>query len=90
MASIRKELLLSTPPDAVWQAFRDVGAVHTRLAPAATEGRSDVGVDEAAMRFTGKSAAQRAGEAGGITLRFACLPRRQPSSAPPSHPQEVT
>jgi hypothetical protein len=32
MASIRKELVVSTPPDAVWQAFRDVGAVHTRLA----------------------------------------------------------
>ncbi len=33
MASIRKELKLSTPPEAAWDAFRDVGAVHTRLAP---------------------------------------------------------
>ena len=33
MASIRKELLIDTPPDAVWDAVRDVGAVHTRVAP---------------------------------------------------------
>lgn len=32
MASIRRELKLSAPPDAVWAAFRDVGAVHARLA----------------------------------------------------------
>jgi hypothetical protein len=32
MASIRKELELDAPPAAVWAAFRDVGAVHTRLA----------------------------------------------------------
>ena len=33
MASIRKELLIDTPPDAAWDAVRDVGAVHTRVAP---------------------------------------------------------
>jgi carbon monoxide dehydrogenase subunit G len=33
MASIRKEILLDAPPDAVWAAVRDVGAVHRRLAP---------------------------------------------------------
>jgi hypothetical protein len=32
MASIRKEVILSTAPDAVWDAFRDVRAVHTRVA----------------------------------------------------------
>jgi hypothetical protein len=32
MASIRKQLDLAAAPDAVWAAFRDVGAVHTRLA----------------------------------------------------------
>ena len=32
MASIRKELKLSIPPDAAWQGFRDVSAAHTRLA----------------------------------------------------------
>lgn len=33
MASIRKEVLISNHPDAVWDAVRDVGAVHTRVAP---------------------------------------------------------
>ena len=32
MASIRKEFDLSAPADQVWAAFKDVGAVHTRLA----------------------------------------------------------
>ena len=32
MASIRKEFDVAVPPDAVWAAFKDVGAVHTRLA----------------------------------------------------------
>jgi polyketide cyclase/dehydrase/lipid transport protein len=32
MASIRKEFDLAAAPDAVWAAFKDVGAVHTRLA----------------------------------------------------------
>lgn len=33
MASIRKEVLIDNHPDAVWDAVRDVGAVHTRVAP---------------------------------------------------------
>ena len=33
MASIRKEMSLRARPDAVWDAVRDVGAIHTRLAP---------------------------------------------------------
>ena len=33
MASIRKEVLINNHPDAVWDAVRDVGAVHTRVAP---------------------------------------------------------
>jgi hypothetical protein len=32
MASIRKEFDVAAPPDAVWAALKDVGAVHTRLA----------------------------------------------------------
>jgi len=32
MASIRKELDLPVPPEVVWAAFTDIGAVHTRLA----------------------------------------------------------
>ena len=33
MASIRKEMLVEASPEIVWAAIRDVGAVHTRLAP---------------------------------------------------------
>ena len=32
MATIRKEVLIDVPPDEVWAAVRDIGAVHTRLA----------------------------------------------------------
>lgn len=31
MATIRKEILIDTTPDAAWDALRDVGALHTRL-----------------------------------------------------------
>ena len=33
MASIRKEFRVAAPADQVWSVFRDVYAVHTRLAP---------------------------------------------------------
>jgi len=33
MATIRKEFLIEAAPDAVWDAMRDVGALHTRLVP---------------------------------------------------------
>lgn len=33
MASIRKEVIIEAPADAVWDAVRDVGQVHTRLVP---------------------------------------------------------
>ena len=32
MASIHKDVLIDAPPDRVWDAIRDVGAIHTRLA----------------------------------------------------------
>jgi hypothetical protein len=32
MASIHKETLIDAPPDEIWNAVRDVGAIHTRLA----------------------------------------------------------
>lgn len=32
MASIHKEVLIDAPPDRIWDAIRDVGAIHTRLA----------------------------------------------------------
>ena len=33
MASIRREILIEAPAEKVWDAVRDVGAIHTRLAP---------------------------------------------------------
>src|SRR5262245_51607771 len=33
MASIRREMRVKADPKDVWEAIRDVGAVHTRLAP---------------------------------------------------------
>ena len=33
MASIRKEILIEARPELVWDAIRDVGALHTRLVP---------------------------------------------------------
>ena len=33
MASIRKEIFTKAQPDQVWDALRDVGALHTRLVP---------------------------------------------------------
>jgi hypothetical protein len=33
MATIRKEIPLRATPDHVWDVIRDVGAIHTRLAP---------------------------------------------------------
>ena len=33
MASIREEIPIQARPDDVWAAVRDVGAIHTRLAP---------------------------------------------------------
>jgi hypothetical protein len=33
MGSIRKEVLIEAEPDAVWDAVRDFGALHTRLVP---------------------------------------------------------
>lgn len=33
MATIRREFIVEAPAAQVWDVFRDVGAVHTRLAP---------------------------------------------------------
>jgi carbon monoxide dehydrogenase subunit G len=33
MASIRREIQVEVPAERVWDAIRDVGAIHTRLAP---------------------------------------------------------
>ena len=33
MASIHREIVVDVPPDAAWDALRDIGALHTRLVP---------------------------------------------------------
>jgi hypothetical protein len=33
MASIRKEIVIGARPETIWDAVRDVGALHTRLVP---------------------------------------------------------
>lgn len=33
MASIHQEILIDAPPEKIWDAVRDVGALHTRLVP---------------------------------------------------------
>ena len=33
MASIHREVLIDASPDVVWDALRDIGALHQRLAP---------------------------------------------------------
>ena len=33
MASIHREVLIDATPDAAWDALRDIGALHRRLAP---------------------------------------------------------
>ncbi|MBK1660689.1 SRPBCC family protein [Paracraurococcus ruber] len=44
MASIRRETLIAVPPEAAWDAIRDVGALHRRLVPGfVTETRLEPG-----------------------------------------------
>jgi carbon monoxide dehydrogenase subunit G len=33
MASIHREMLVKAPPERIWDALRDVGQIHKRLAP---------------------------------------------------------
>jgi carbon monoxide dehydrogenase subunit G len=33
MATVRKEISINVPPEKVWDAVRDVGALHTKLVP---------------------------------------------------------
>jgi carbon monoxide dehydrogenase subunit G len=33
MASIRRQILVDAPAEGIWAAVRDVGAIHSRLAP---------------------------------------------------------
>ena len=53
MASITKEILIDAPPEEVWDALRDWGAVHERLVPGfVTDARLD-GEDRIVTFFSG-------------------------------------
>jgi len=49
MASIHREIIIGARPDAVWDALRDVGAIHRRLAPGFV---TDVRMEEGARVVT--------------------------------------
>ena len=49
MASIHREVVIEAPPEAVWDALRDVGAIHRRLAPGFV---TDVRLEEGARVVT--------------------------------------
>ena len=49
MASIHREILIDQQPENVWEALRDVGAIHTRLAPGFVR---DVRLEEGARVVT--------------------------------------
>lgn len=49
MATIRKETIIEACPDLVWEALKDVGAIHTRLAPGFV---TDVVMEEGARLVT--------------------------------------
>jgi carbon monoxide dehydrogenase subunit G len=49
MASIHREIVINAPSDTVWDALRDVGALHQRLAPGFV---TDVRLEEGARVVT--------------------------------------
>jgi hypothetical protein len=49
MATVRKEILIDARPETVWSAVRDIGAIHTRLAPGFV---TDVRLEEGARIVT--------------------------------------
>ena len=68
MASVRKEALIQAAPGDVWAALRDVGALHTRLAPGfVTNTESIKGIEIAA---TGGMAASLTWPAMFRAIRF--------------------
>jgi hypothetical protein len=59
MASIHREIFIEACPDDVWDALRDVGAIHTRLAPGFV---TDVQMEDGARLVTfgnGRQARER-------------------------------
>ena len=53
MASIRQEIVIEADPDVVWDAVRDFGALHLRLAPGFVTDCRLEGADRIVTFFTG-------------------------------------
>ena len=77
MASIRREVHIQASPDKVWDALRDVGALHTRLCPEFVVDTTMVGKDARLVTF-----ANDAGGSDNITVVVVDFPLRLPKGSP--------
>jgi hypothetical protein len=77
MASICKELKLRIPPEAAWDALRDVGAVHTRVAPGFVTGCRMDGPDRVVTFANGLSARELIVDVDDATRRLAYSARSE-------------
>jgi Polyketide cyclase / dehydrase and lipid transport len=59
MASIRREIVIDAPPHSVWDALRDWGALHERLAPGFVTDCQVDGTDRVATFFNGSIVRER-------------------------------
>ena len=59
MASVRKEIVIRAAPEDVWDALRDWGALHTRLAPGFVVDTRLDGEDRIVTFFTGAVVRER-------------------------------
>jgi Polyketide cyclase / dehydrase and lipid transport len=59
MASVRHEIPIAAAPDAVWDALRDWGALHTRLVPGFVTDTDVQGEDRVVTFFDGSVARER-------------------------------
>jgi hypothetical protein len=55
MATIRRQITIDTPPEEAWDALRDFGALHQRLAPAFVTDTQLDGRDRIVTFFNGTS-----------------------------------
>jgi Polyketide cyclase / dehydrase and lipid transport len=59
MASIRREISIAAPPELVWDALRDFGAVHARLVPGFVVDAQTEGPDRIVTFFNGSVLRER-------------------------------
>jgi hypothetical protein len=59
MASIRREIVIDAPPDSAWDAVRDWGALHERLAPGFVTDCQVEGNDRIVTFFNGSVVRER-------------------------------